>query len=589
MTTLWTIRQRRVLGRHFDSAAPDLERAFAVTRELAAALGRAIPSVHDGIDLMPLLEHKLAGYNADLFAHVVRLLRADAGAREFLTRGGPRRVVFPFPDMYLAEHCVAERIARWGGYFLARHEGVRTRAALPARYRPRCTTPGYEPLEVKLDGAPGTGAGSGPAGRADGARVLFVASMNNYLNPMVPVMRTLVEMGHPPLALLPTGSENWPAAADMPTEVGRVVLPGPATTVAARVFSKERDRFARLWERHGPNVASCFRVDGVDLWPLVALDVERFIKDYFPFAIACIETARDLVDRFGITSVALARLRRATESALAAGFRSRGVPVTMLVHGHVSNFPERRFDAGDFSGADRVCVWGADQARQVIQSAWPPKPQRVVAVGNPAWDQLIAGPRRDRVAVRSALSARLGLDSRVLWCVLTSQTLTLDQFPEVLAAFAREPRAALIVKVHPAEDPAWYQERLAGLPSARVVAHAGANLHDLLCAADLTMTFSSTTNLESLLLGTPVVTYVFGALAGQDRAVYLERYGLPLARTGEELRALLQRAADDPGSFRRGLTEAVGRAVEQTLANHADAGASAKVAGLLLNPGKSLR
>lgn len=589
---LWTGRQRRKLGKLFDAVAPDLERAFRITRELVSAMGRAIPSEHEGIDLMPLLEHKLAGYNADLFAHVVRLMRSDAAAGEFVGRHRARRYTFPFRDMYLAEHCLGASLEKAGGRLAGRHESVRGRAALAARYRPRCTSPGYEPLEIPLGLAEGQGEGGGEVAldhSGDGGAVLFVASMNNYLNPMTPVISRLVEMGRRPVVLLPAGSERWPAAAGLGRGVRRVLVPGPETAVASRVFEAQRGRYAALWERHGLDVARCFCVNGVDLWSLVGADVERFVRDYFPYAIACIELGRDLVDRLGIASVAVARLRRATESALAAGFRSRGVPVTMIVHGHVSNSPERRFDAGSFSGADRVCVWGSEQRRQVLESAWAPPEEGVVEVGNPAWDGLIAGCGRDRAALRRALAERLDLDPAAVWGVLTSQTLALHQFADVVEAFRSEPGSVLIVKVHPAEDPAWYRARVGVLPGARVLAHGEVELHDLLAGADLTLTFSSTTNLESMLLGTPVVTYVFGALGAQDRAVYLEKYGLPLARNREELAALLHRVARDPAEFRRDLAPAMRRALESNLANHADAGASARVAGLLLGGRPELR
>ncbi len=599
---LWTTADRRELGRLFDGASPDLHRAAEITREWCGALAATFPSTHRGVEILPLLVHKLAGYNADLFTHAVRVLRSDAAARAMLASRPSPHAVFPFEDPYLAEHAFAARLRERGGSFVAFHESTRDGAALERRYPARCAASAFESFEFDALAAPsplefapslaGEGAESGACEesatpsvtscRAAVPTTLFVASMNNYLQPMTPVMAELLRRGQRVALLCPRAAGAWPQARHIPPGVERVHIEDLITPLLAAFHRDERSRIAAAWERSADLVRRCFVLGPIDAWPLVRRDVARFILDYLPSCALLIEIARRLRVSMNVRACVVARLRRATESTLGAALRSAGVPVTMLVHGHISTFPERSFDTGGFE-ADRVCVWGEAQKFQVLGTHAPPAAERVVVVGNPAWDGLISrrGGDSERREARALIARDLALDPRRLWAVLTAQDITAPQFPDVVRAFASEPRACLIVKPHPAESPDWYRRRCADLPGAVVLEHGRCELHDLLRAADLTLTFSSTTNLESLILGTPVVTYAFGALATQDRAAYLEECDLPLARTGDELTGILRRAADDADRFRSALMPAVERALRTFVGNYPDAGAARRVADLI--------
>lgn len=579
MIHLWTNRDRKLLGRALSDLPPFHGAAFDLTIAWARALANAIPSTYDGIALLPIVLHKLAVYNVDLVSNAGRVLRGQAAARMVrstcLNRRAAQRMVFPFADVSVAEACAVALMRSRCGQVAFRHESARAGAGLASRYPARSETAGFERFEVSVeDCAAGTSA---PA-----TDVLFIASMNNYLNPMNPVIAACARAGARTTVLTPTGAENWPSAAGLPNNIERPGLPGPAADICTSVFRREQSRYESLWQEHRDQVSRVFMHDGVDLWPIVARDIERFVKDYFPYAIAMIETGRALADRLGVRSAAVARLRRATELGIVAGLRSRAVPVTMLMHGHISNFPERRFDAGSFDGVDRVCVWGREQADQIEASQWPAPRSRIVPVGNPAWDSLISRPSLDREAIRREVAVLLDLDPRQFWCVLTTQSLTQRHFRAVVDAIASIPGAALITKVHPTEDPAWYRSRSAALPSARVIDHGSTDVLDLLRAGDCTLTFSSTTNLESLLVGTPVLSYTFGDLADQDRAVYLERFGLPVASTAGEMRGILAAAVKDPKGFRDRLAPASARAIDANLSNARTGDAAARAAAMIL-------
>ncbi len=589
---LWTTADRAALGACFDAAAPDPRRAASLTRDLAGRIDEAFPASRAGVRFFPLLTNILAGYNADLFTHVSRLLRADAGARAMLSSSPRDHVVFPFRDMYLAEYTLGQRVRDRGGSFVVLHEEARAGAAVERRWACRSESPGFERFDFELNSS--APRRSGPDARtplADPApSVVCIASLPNYLHPMRPVMHTLAEQGARVTLLCPAASRSWPPARDLHPAVRTVLLEDLVCPEVSACYRAERRAVAERFAGSLEDLRRCFLLEGVDLWPLVRRDVTRFILDHTPACAALVEMAAKINAAFAPNACVVARLRRATECILCAGLRGRGVPVTMLIHGHISTFPQRAFDTGNLD-ADRICVWSEAQRRQVLASHRPPSADRVVVTGNAAWDRLIvsrgAGPGRE--ADRAAVARELGLDAHRPWAVLTAQDITAPYFPDVVRAFALEPRFTLIVKPHPAESPDWYRSRCADLPGALVLEHAQADLHALLRAADLTLTFSSTTNLESLILGTPVVTYTFGDLAGQDRAAYLEECGLPLARTPDELAGLLRRGADDPGAFRASLAPAVEAALRTFVGNYPAGDAARRAADAVLECGARAR
>jgi len=582
---LWTTADRAQLGRHFDGAPSDPRAAAALTREWCARLARAFPAARDGVEFIPLLTNILAGYNADLFLHASRFLRADAAAREMLGERARSHAVFPFGDMYLAEYTLGQRVRDRAGSFIVLRDEAKDGSAVERRWACRSESPGFEgfDFEIRADADQTAIPARSTAMCAPPARsVLFIASMNNYLQPMNPVMHALAERGARVTLLCPGAARSWPLIRAGGPGVQAVYL---EDLITADLASLHRDQRAAVAERFNDSldaVRDCFRVEGVDLWPLVRRDITRFILDHLPACAVLTELARRLMSELEPEACVVARLRRATESVLAASLRRRGVPVTMLIHGHVSARPQRAFDTGGLD-ADRICVWSRAQARQVLASHAPPDADRVVVTGNPAWDPLIRARAGivDRDGARAAVARTLSLDAARPWAVLTAQDITAPQFPGIVAAFARQPRVTLIVKPHPAESPDWYRRRCADLPGALVLEHSRIDLHDLLRAADLTLTFSSTTNLESLILGTPVVTYAFGDLASQDRAAYLEECGLPLARTPDELAAILSTAAADPAAFGRSCAPAVERALQAFVGNYPAGDAAARAADVI--------
>lgn len=523
----------------------------------------------ESIDLASCVVHKAAGFNAALHEHVRKALRAHAGALAWIdARGGAAgaRVRLTLDELQLGEY---HAISVWESLG-AKIETTRDRSALIAAMAGKqpsiSAAPGFPLFEIELGGTPGAIL----MHRID---VLFVASMDNYLNPMIPVMSELSRRGQRVGVMLPSEAGAWSNAKRIPDGVARVGFQDVLTPDLVELGTWERARVEEAWRVREREVAGTLREGAIDLWPIACRDLRRMAMEYLPRAAQFWRAGERLVRERGVRAVVGARMRRTCDIALMLGARAAGARASILIHGHITDAPERRFDDGSFDQLDAVGAWGDEQRRAILAKSAPGREvpaDRVLSAGNPAWDELArrdhSAARRD--ATRRAVARELDVPADRPWFVLTAQETSAPQYGAIRDAVLATRDAVLLVKTHPREDASVYlarddRERA----RIRVVSGSSPALHDLLLAADATITFHSTTNLESLLVGTPVITVALGDLRMIDRLVFLERFGLPLATSEAALREVLESAASEPMAFRESLRPRVVDAIECLLAN----------------------
>lgn len=558
------------------AASVDERRAADIAERMARAWVGPLAGDH-AVDLAACVVHKAAGFNAGLHEHVRKALRAQAGATAWINaRGGAARscLRFSLDDLQLGEYHAILLWESLGAKVQTTRERSALIAAMAAGLPAVSAAPGFPAFEIELSGA-------GRPRVEHAIDVLFVASMDNYLNPMVPVMEELARRGQRVGVVLPAGAAAWANARRIPGVVTRLGFDDLLTPDLVELGERERVRVEEAWRRREGDIAGALREGPIDLWPLASTDLGRMAREYVPRALELWRAGERLVREVGVRAIVGARMRRTCDIALVLGARSAGARASILVHGHISEAPERRFDDGSFDQLDAVGAWGDDQRRVILaKSSQGPSagarpngtinPDRVHSAGNPAWDEL---SRRDRTATaraqtRRAIARELDLSLDRPWFVLTAQEASASQFGAIRDAVLATRDAILIVKAHPREDPSAY--RALDEPArerTRVISGVSPALHDLLLAADATITFHSTTNLESLLLGTPVITVALGELRRVDRLVFLERFGLPLATSEAALREIIASAAGEPRAFRESLRPRVVDAIEGLLAN----------------------
>lgn len=528
------------------------------------------------------LAHKLAGYNAEVHTWAARVQRAVAAAKLWLD--GAEAVRFELSDLTLGEYFLLS----W-----CRSREVPVHASLPleepletllARHPPRCTRDDFEAFEFDLaQTLLNAGRRTAPI---PAARTLFIATMETYLNPLIPVMESLHRRGERSLLFVPPEAAAWPGIGMVPHHVARVTPADLMTHADAGEFQSTQKRVIAWLKKAEPRLTERFTTLGVNLWPLLAPDIHEFARIYLPAAMWLLAAGQRLAADHGIRAVVCARLRRCTDSALALGVQRAGGRCILVPHGHVGESPARRAVDGSFDTADTICVWGREQRRQLLAKNDGVRAERILVTGNPAWDALAKRPREERADIRARIAPRLGWPAASAsdpWLVYTTQADAAAQAPGIIRAALAMPGLRLVLKLHPRESDRAYRAALVSLDKSRaaIVSSHAPPLHDLLAAADALVTFHSTTNIESLLLGTPVITAALADLAGVDRLIDLERFGLPLATDEPALADIFQSLADSPESFHESYEGVTAAAARLLVANHATADAADRVAALI--------
>jgi UDP-N-acetylglucosamine 2-epimerase len=199
--------------------------------------------------------------------------------------------------------------------------------------------------------------------------------------------------------------------------------------------------------------------------------------------------------------------------AALAACRAAGVPTVAVQHGILyPKYYSYRHDPDEDAcpRPDRTAVFG-EAARRLLQEMGRYPAHTLVTTGSPKFDDLLRGAReRDRDSLRRRLGVGEGerlvvVASRFRAIRRTHQAIG-TAFPSFVRAVESLPGVRALVKPHPAEPADAYGGVLRREDARRVaVLPPGADLVELLHAADALVTVESLAAVEALVLGRPVV------------------------------------------------------------------------------------
>ncbi len=551
----------------------DEEAAARIAQYLSDTWFEGLDLEYHGIALGPLLRYKVGGYNAHLHGLCRHAYKAEALLREY----NPRHVVMVEPALLPAGAFLED---------LARQRGVRVSALLPRPLRRLGRTMvnrifytlGYEKDEVPL-----FALRPRPLLNVDElpAAVLFIASMNNYLNPMLPVMRALGQHKKQGMAIVPRAATGWGNYQALHESYPIIFAEDLVDEALATEIATKRQEYSRLWRENRSRLGERLCLEnGLNLWPFAAPGMQIVFERLLPHTVGYIGIAERALRLFRPRAIVIARQRRAFENAFVAVARRDGIPVVMLIHGHVSSQPIYHFIDGRFDQSDLICSWGEAQKQALIEKGAPA--ERVLVTGNPQWDRLAPalGALPPLEVCREEIAGQLRIPTGVFWVTFTSQAASRSFFPAILDAVRRLPESVLIVKVHPGEQVDDYRTMIPTADRARCRVVKRIDLHTLLRASDVVLTYTSTTNLEALAVGTPLCIVDFAHNPDKPNRIDLSIYGIPKARDGESLHQVLVRLREDPAWEKEILTG--GRRALEDYACGLDGKATGRVTEALL-------
>jgi hypothetical protein len=288
----------------------------------------------------------------------------------------------------------------------------------------------------------------------------------------------------------------------------------PARTLTeSRAFWRRRRGLAREIVA-GDGIRDAARFRGVDLWTVLAPELEAVALLQWPWSVRAMDEAGAALEALSPDVAVTYAEAGGWGRALVLEARRRGIPIVGLQHGfiyrHWLNYrhePDEALPKGADAGfpfPTRTLVFDRFTGDQLASAGSFPA-GRVEVTGSPQLDRLSARigsmTPDERRRLRSAW--HVASDDAPLALLVAKGTEIAAVLPELRAAFAAQPGARLVVKPHPAETPAAY-DLLASLPNV-TIAPGDADLADLAGASDLVVTRNSTVAVDALALGRAVL------------------------------------------------------------------------------------
>jgi len=155
---------------------------------------------------------------------------------------------------------------------------------------------------------------------------------------------------------------------------------------------------------------------------------------------------------------------------------------------------------------DMTAVWGAKVKKQLLESGQYSQ-SNVIVTGNPTYDYLA---KADEIYNKEKIYQHFKIGNRKLVTVTTQPVHIISEREQWLKAVATASKqldsAFFVVKPHPAENSSMHEGICKQYGGTNIVVCTNQSTNELIYASDLMITSHSTTGLESMILGTPLMT-----------------------------------------------------------------------------------
>ena len=355
---------------------------------------------------------------------------------------------------------------------------------------------------------------------------------------------------------------------------------------AVRTLARARaEEFARAWDALGesPEVSKLFAYHGSSFWLLAKNVLGAIVKDYGEDAVATIESAKAILERYRINRVLLFGSTKGYNNLWARVAERLDIPSVEMQHALEVTEPSHPY-AHLYSRY--LAAYGSLTKKHYEQ--FGVEPRRIIEVGSPRFDQYAeAVPPKQLEAAR----VQLGLEGKSLTALVTlpargnslePSSFTGYSVSDSVEAFAgvqkRFPELRLLLRPRPGEDSLYGRQEIQGRFAAGTPWVQDEDLRTLLALCDVVISGNSTVVLEAMLMHKPVLLCV--RPIDRDFKEFEEAGAVMVARTQEAL--LAQALALTDAGARRAL---VARADDFLKRNFILDGTSARrVAALVRTP-----
>lgn len=294
-------------------------------------------------------------------------------------------------------------------------------------------------------------------------------------------------------------------------------------------------------------------IAGVDCWPIVREQLAGVSWLQWPWSARAMDEARAALSALQPRTAVTYAEAGGWGRALVLEARRRGISSIGLQHGFIYHrwlnylHEQDEMDAGQgtdagFPAPTLTLVFDDYAARHLqTHGRFPPRAVRVT--GSPKLDALTANLAGLAPEAVSATRRHVGAtDQEAIVLLTTKETQVRSVLPALAAAVASIPGVRLVIKPHPGESEAAYDQAVRANSRVRVVAST-MPLAALLGAARAVVTVNSTVALDAAVLGIPAL--VIGL--PNNLSPFVDAGALAGARSTAEIGQQLQRILYDEG------------------------------------------
>ena len=246
-------------------------------------------------------------------------------------------------------------------------------------------------------------------------------------------------------------------------------------------------------------------------------------RDAFRDTIECYVLFREYVKEVKPNVVFVLHESNFWTKILAFWAKEFGIPVVSFQEGMYRPYPDSQYFRTLYGKilaeySSKVCLWG-DYAKDIFQSCGVPG-QKLVTVGAAHLDELLAIPKEERQDIRAKIRSEFKVNSnqKIILILLSPSKIwqgDLVQDIRLIGEYVNQQSdMVLVVKWHPMEHIGLVEQVKQTLDAknhSRIIHEHDRNIIDLIWSSDIALTQNSTSGLECLVFGVPLVELNFSA------------------------------------------------------------------------------
>lgn len=373
--------------------------------------------------------------------------------------------------------------------------------------------------------------------------IMFFASYQNYINPMIPVINNCINRGLNVTLLIPEKSIKWQRLNDLNKKTSVCYIEDILKTKKKCNNTLNRLGFFFKILRFGFSLGN---LKYFAVWATFIFSSYRLLTELMPKYIAEYFDYNFFLKKTSPKVVIFSRLSNTDEMTLVQAAKKNFVKTIMLPHSYLSPGSEKFFFAGHLK-FDSIFTFDNLFLSGFKSNFLVNKKCNVYNVGSVELEQNFFNEidEINKLKIRKKIASIIGINLTDKWVLYTTASYDYLNFKVIKKNIESilPDNTVLIVKPHPQSKEKYFklsphlEQKIKVLPKELNI-----DVRDLIVCTDVLLTYRSFTNFEAMSLKKPVLTIKLDKNIPNGRAIYqLEKEGFLFSKNSKDLSIKLKK------------------------------------------------